>query len=45
MRHSLIIAAAALLWLALVVAAVWYQEGKDAADGCFADAPRMGACE
>jgi hypothetical protein len=45
MSRSLIIALAVLLWLALAVAAVWYAEGKDSAGGCFADTPRMGACE
>jgi hypothetical protein len=45
MSRSLIIALAVLLWLALAVAAVWYQAGKGADKGCFADTPRMGACE
>jgi hypothetical protein len=45
MRRRLIIAAAALLGLAIAVAAVWYQAGKGADKGCFADTPRMGACE
>ena len=45
MSRSLIIALAVLLWLAIAVAAVWYQAGKDEDKGCFADTPRMGACE
>jgi hypothetical protein len=45
MSRSLIIALAVLLWLAIAVAAVWYQAGKGADKGCFADTPRMGACE
>jgi hypothetical protein len=45
MSRSLIIAIAVLLWLAIAVAAVWYQAGKGADKGCFADTPRMGACE
>jgi hypothetical protein len=45
MSERLSVVLAALVWLAVTVAVVWYQEGKDASDRCFADTPRMGACE